>query len=79
MAKSKYVEFDYVGDTDTGKTEIWNVLSIKHGHILGQIKWYGGWRQYCFHSAPHCIFNNECLSFISRKITDLMILRSNSK
>jgi len=62
MAKSKYMEFDKIGDT--GKTEIWNVISKSSEFILGQIKWYGPWRQYCFYPSPHCVFNNGCMSDI---------------
>lgn len=36
MIQSKYMEFDKVGET--GKTEIWNILSKSSGFILGQIK-----------------------------------------
>ena len=74
---SKYLEFDYVGDSPTGKTEVWNVLSKSKGkgwgHIVGQIRWHGAWRQYSFYPSHGCAFNNECMSDIQNKITDLMI------
>lgn len=70
MAKSKYMEFDKVGDT--GKTEIWNILSKSSGFILGQIKWYGPWRQYCFYPSPYCVFNNTCMSDVQKFIKNLM-------
>jgi hypothetical protein len=69
MIKSEYLDFDRVGWT--GKTDIWNVINKRSGHILGQIKWYGGWRQYCFFPAPNCTFNKGCLEDIIRMI-DLM-------
>jgi len=53
--KSKYMVFDKIGDT--GKTEIWNIISKSSDFILGQIKWYGAWRQYCFWPSPLCVFN----------------------
>jgi len=70
MIKSKYMEFDKIGDT--GKTEIWNILSKSSGYILGQIKWYGSWRQYCFFPSAHCVFNNSCMTDILNFIKELM-------
>jgi len=70
MIKSKYMEFDYIGST--GKTDIWNVLSKSSGFILGKIKWYGPWRQYCFFPSPNSVFNNSCMSDIQGAIKELM-------
>jgi len=76
MAK-KYIEFDKVGDT--GKTEIWNVLSISSGFVLGQIRWYGAWRQYCFYPSGNSIFNIECMRQIQAEIKTLMDSRRLAK
>lgn len=70
MVKSKYMEFDKIGDT--GKTEIWNILSKSSGFILGKISWYGPWRQYCFLPSPNSVFNNSCMSDIQKFIKILM-------
>ena len=73
MAESKYLEFDKVGST--GKTEVWNILSKTSGFILGQIKWYGAWRQYCFYPSPNSIFNIGCMDDIKKMINELMSAR----
>ena len=70
---SRYIEFDLVGDT--GKTEIWNILSKSSGFILGQIKWYGPWRQYCFFPSPNSVFNPACMDDINKFIKELMAKR----
>ncbi len=70
MNESKYLEFDRIGWT--GKTGVWNVLSKSHGFILGQIKWFGRWRQYCFWPSPNTIFNPECMGDISGFIREKM-------
>lgn len=70
MVNSKYMEFDKVGDT--GKTEIFNILSKSSGYILGQIKWYGKWRQYCFFPSAQCLFNVGCMDDITKFIKILM-------
>jgi len=70
---SKYMKFDMVGDT--GKTEIWNILSKISGDVLGKIKWHGPWRQYCFFPSQNCIFNTKCLDDIKKMINELMAAR----
>lgn len=77
MIDSKYLEFDKVGDT--GKTEIWNILSKSSGFILGQIKWYGSWRQYCLFPASQCVFNTSCMKDINDAINELMAERRQGK
>ena len=73
MIKSKYMEFHKIGDT--GKTEIWNVLSKSSGFNLGLIKWYSPWRQYCFFPSSNCVFNNKCLDDIQKMIDECKALR----
>ncbi len=70
MKESKYIEFEKTGDT--GKTEIWNIVSKSSGFNLGLIKWYGPWRQYCFIPSAHTVFNRACMDDINGKITELM-------
>ena len=77
MPESKYLEFEKIGDTKHGKTEIWEIISKSSGFSLGLIKWYGPWRQYCFYPSAHCVFNVTCMSDISGHIKDLMNQRVN--
>ena len=67
---SKYMIFHLVGDT--GKTEIWNILSKSSEFVLGQIKWYSPWRQYCFFPSPNSVFNPTCMDDINKFIKELM-------
>ena len=70
MLTESKLEFDKIGDT--GKTEIWNILSKSSGFILGQIKWYGPWRSYCFFPSATSIFNVACMTDIQNAIKELM-------
>ena len=70
MTENKYLEFFRAGDT--GKTEVYDVLSKSKGFVLGHIKWYGPWRQYCFYPSPQCVFNRDCLETIREFIQNLM-------
>jgi hypothetical protein len=59
------------------KTEVWAVLSAKHGFQLGLIKWYSPWRQYAFFPGPDTIWNRDCLRAVDDKIETLMRVRRN--
>lgn len=54
---SKYLEFI---PTINGAT----VLSKKQKAPLGEITFYGSWKQYVFEPISNAIFNNECLQDI---------------
>ena len=44
------------------KTKIIHLIS--NGDVetlLGVIKWFGAWRQYCFFPEENTLYNNECL------------------
>lgn len=57
-----YLRVHKIGDT--GKTAIYAVDSAHHGDRLGEIRWYGPWRQYCFYPKAGCVFNHDCLRYI---------------
>jgi hypothetical protein len=60
LAKTQYLEF--IDATPVGrKTKIVWVYSVNHGDILGEVRWYGAWRQYCFYPRPNTIWNTACL------------------
>lgn len=41
------------------KTDTWGVSC--RGHPLGIVKWYAGWRRYCFFPEPSTLFDPACL------------------
>ena len=69
MSESKYIEFFKVASLP--KTDVYNILSKRSEFILGQIKWFGRWRTYCFFPASESVFNNECLKDIQNFIGEL--------
>lgn len=56
----------------TGKTRRFTISSAR-GAVLGEIKWYGAWRQYAFWPAPRTIFNKGCLSDITNWLRTLTL------
>lgn len=43
------------------KTCSWLVRGKRNGVELGEIHWYGAWRQYVFHPREDTLFNAGCL------------------
>lgn len=78
MADIKYIHFNKLNNTGK-KTEMYEILSISRDALLGYIKWYGPWRQYCFFPECDTIFNKGCLNTINEFINKLMQERNNAR
>lgn len=72
MSKKKYLEFkEDVPVSEKRKTPIIGVYSIQHGFKLGEIKWYGRWRQFAFFPVDETLYNVDCLIDISWQVHQL--------
>jgi hypothetical protein len=73
--KYKYIHFEEI--PLPRKTSTWSIRNNKSGSLLGVIKWYGPWRQYCFFPSSYgeVVFNKGCLEDINDFITQLMEIR----
>jgi hypothetical protein len=69
--ESEYLKFRDVQKLDR-KTKFIEVVSKQHGFILGEIRWYGAWRQYVFYPSSDSLYNWKCLSEISEYLTKMM-------
>ena len=70
---TEYIEFELL--KKCAKTEHYTVVNKKSNDILGWIKWYGAWRQYCFFPLHETIFNTGCMKYIINFIEELMTER----
>lgn len=70
----QFLSFIERGSSASGKTKVFNVINLQ-GEILGEVKWYGNWRKYCFFSHwEDTIYDNHCLRQILEfveKITEV--------
>jgi len=66
---SKYLEFLKVAMLP--RTNVYSVISKRSGFNLGQIKWYGAWRQYCFFPCGETIWNKDCLADIQKFLKEI--------
>ena len=62
MSEYKYIHF--VKIEDKLKTQVYSCRNNKSDYELGIIKWYPGWRQYCFMPHGQCVFSIGCLEDI---------------
>ena len=73
----QYIRFVQRPSIAERKTSIWDCRNIRHGDLLGIIRWDGAWRQYVFApttiSSP--IFSAGCLADIQDFIGQLMRAR----
>jgi len=69
---SKYLYFKVVEEKP--KTFVWGVYTKQGDELLGQIKWYAPWRQYCYFDFCS-VMAKSCLRDISNFIEEQMELR----
>lgn len=71
---TEYLRFVQTEPEDR-KTKVVYVYSVRGGDLLGQIKWFGRWRQYAFFPTAETIWNPECLDVVNERIRALMAER----
>lgn len=67
LRPTKYLRFVQIANPGR-KTGVWQVVSQSSGDVLGIIKWYGAWRQYCFFPADATLYNTDCLAAITDRV-----------
>lgn len=74
--ESEYLTFERDSIREEGrKTQFWIVTSKSSGDVLGYVKWYGPWRQYCFWPEGDTIWNIACLEDVQDLIEALKLAR----
>lgn len=73
----KYIYF--VKIEDKPKTSVWECRNKNNDGLLGEILWYGPWRQYCFFPEAETAFNHSCLGDIIFFIEGLKKRRKETK
>jgi hypothetical protein len=62
----KYIRIEDFGTSPTGKTRIWRVWNHLHQVDCGKIKWYGGFRKYCFFPMDDTLlYDADCMRLIA--------------
>lgn len=61
------------------KTREFACRNIKSNDLLGIVKWYSGWRRYCYFPTCKAVYSAGCLKDITDFIKQLMELRRQGK
>jgi len=69
----KYLQFSEL--ISTGKTSKWSCQTKNGCHSLGNIKWYGAWRQYCYFPVVQAVYSAGCLDDIADFLKQLNSIR----
>ena len=72
LTEYKYIYFKQKL-ANTIKTSVWGCYN-SHIH-LGDVRWYGSWRQYCFYPEANTVFNVGCMKDINDFIGQQMQAR----
>jgi hypothetical protein len=55
----------------TGKTDKFLCRNKKSTTILGEVKWHGSWRQYCYFPLIQAVYSAGCLTDIADFLNQL--------
>jgi len=78
IKKTQYLIFEDQ-EIPKKKTKVINVVNINADEVIGVIKWYGPWRQYCFFPEFDTVWNITCLTDVNDVIQKLMQDRKTDK
>lgn len=69
--KTQYKFIYFLKTYDLPKTSVWHLRSRKSDDLLGEVKWYGPWRQYCYFAMNEAVYSVGCLEDINDFIRQL--------
>lgn len=77
MSKSEttmgtYIRFTEYPMPPAHKTRLWRVETKERGDVLGEVRWFGRWRKYCFEPFGRAVFEEVCM----REISDFIVART---
>lgn len=62
---------------DTGKTKVFEVLNSLSDLKIGIIKYYPGFRKYCFYPDANTLYDSKCMHELSETLAQLQEERKN--
>lgn len=67
----KYFVIDKQAPKPGCKTSRYPLRSRNGDYILGVIKWYGAWRQFCFFPQPETLWSVGCLHDVQQAMASI--------
>ena len=62
--KTEYKYIHFVKIVDKPKTSVWSCRNNATRGVLGEVRWYPGWRQYCYFPTTQAVYSAGCLADI---------------
>ena len=69
IKETQYLAF--VETPTRGKTKVIAIVNRHHEQIIGEIRWFGRWRQYCFFPYNDTVWNTTCMDDVNSVIGEL--------
>jgi hypothetical protein len=63
--QNKYIEVVYKALSPSRRTKIFSVVNKQSGIELGEIRWFGHWRQYVFFPSGQIALSSGCMTDIA--------------
>jgi hypothetical protein len=70
--KDKYKYIHFVEIEKKKKTSVYSCRNNNSHQELGQVKWYGPWRQYCYFPTVQAVYSSGCLADIESFMKELL-------
>lgn len=69
--RASYEFIEFIRKTSSGKTERYTCQNRRSAGELGEVKYYGAWRQYCYFPTAQAVYSKGCLDDISHFVARL--------
>jgi hypothetical protein len=69
IKETKYLAF--VVAPSKGKTKVVAIVNRHYDEVIGEIRWFGRWRQYCFFPYDGTVWNTDCMESVQEVINQL--------
>jgi hypothetical protein len=63
--KGKWITFRWIRNSESGKTQGWEVVNTDNSSLLGYVEWFGRWRKYAFRPLSLTFYEQDCLREIA--------------
>jgi hypothetical protein len=71
----KWIEARLLGPSESGKTQRFEIVTRNGGVRLGEVRWFGRWRQYVFCPDGDTVYEQTCLDDLRGFLAGLMAER----
>lgn len=61
------------------KTDTYCITTIGTNYVIGEIKWWGAWRKYCFFPGEDTVYDNKCMLQIMNFMNEINLARYKDK